>query len=63
MSIAFMLTPENLSQLKTISLIINFHNDDSSDDVKDSLNLINNAIDVLSGSYNNVAFSTDLVPK
>ena len=58
MSIAFMLTPENLPQLKLISEIVR-ENGDWSEDMKTSLNLVTNAIDVLSGSYNNVAFATD----
>jgi len=53
-----MLTPENLPQLKLISEIVR-ENGDWSEDMKTSLNLVTNAIDVLSGSYNNVAFATD----
>lgn len=53
-----MLTPENLPQLKNISDILR-ENGDWSDEMKNSLELITNAIDVLNGSYNNVAFATD----
>jgi hypothetical protein len=59
MSIAFMLTPENLPQLKNISAILR-ENGDWSDEMRNSLELITNAIDVLNGSYNNVAFSSDV---
>ena len=58
MSIAFMLTPENLEQLKYISFIIR-ENCDGSEEMQTALRLVQNALDVLDGSYNNVAFATD----
>lgn len=58
MSIAFMLTPENIEQLKYISHIIN-NNGDGSQEMQTALELVQNALDVLNGSYNNIAFATD----
>lgn len=58
MSIAFMLTPENIEQLKYISFIIR-ENGDGSEEMQNSLKLVQNALDILDGSYNNVAFATD----
>lgn len=58
MSIAFMLTSENIEQLKYISFIIR-ENADGSEEMQNSLKLVQNALDILDGSYNNVAFATD----
>jgi|688.fasta_scaffold2139540_2 hypothetical protein len=58
MTIAFMLTPENLEQLKYISFIIR-ENGDGSEEMQTALRLVQNALDILDGSYNNVAFATE----
>lgn len=58
MTIAFMLTPENLQQLKYISFIIR-ENGDGSEEMQTALRLVQNALDILDGSYNNVAFATE----
>jgi len=58
MTISIMLTPENLEQLKYISFIIR-ENGDGSEEMQTALRLVQNALDILDGSYNNVAFATE----
>jgi hypothetical protein len=58
MSIGIMITSENLPELEFISAIIR-ENGDWSQPMKDSLKLIDDAIDVLKGSYQSVPFAQE----
>jgi hypothetical protein len=58
MSIAIMITSENLPQLKYISSLIR-ENGDWSGEMKDSLKLVDDTIDVLTGSFQSVPFAEE----
>lgn len=57
MSIAFMLTSEDIPKLRYILSAIN-HSKDQSSMTIESFNLINNAINVLNGSFQGIEFPT-----
>lgn len=57
MSIAFMLTSEDIPKLKYILNAIN-HSKDQSSMTIESFNLISNAINVLNGSFQGIQFPT-----
>ena len=58
MSIDIMITSENLPQLKYISAVIR-ENGDWSEDMKDALKLVDDTIDVLTGSFQSVPFAEE----
>jgi hypothetical protein len=58
MSIGIMITSENLPELKYISALIR-ENGDWSGQMKDSLKLVDDAIDVLTGSFESVPFAEE----
>lgn len=57
MSIAFMLTSEDIPKLRYILTAIN-HSKDQSSMTIESFNLISNAINVLNGSFQGIQFPT-----
>ncbi len=58
MSIGIMITSENLPELKYISALIR-ENGDWSGPMKDSLKLVDDAIDVLTGAFQSVPFAEE----